>query len=393
MKNKKNKKLAPLLSLKDLENFVTPIDPEILKELDQEYDESRDFWEREKKDYKIEIDWNLYDEAQIQILLAILFHSVGYSVENWHKSDRAREEGADLIFRNSKESIALAVKIKPKQEDRPQVLGLLKRPEKRKIYVFAQLPSKTFYNFMKEYEGKIEFWDSDRLNSVFAKLNLGFTADLILDNQKIAQTINELRSELFSLKNKCLKAKKEQAEPLGFQSFMFLWRLKDEAVSFHKTNQNIISLLEKPINLKNKKLNEHFLTIFMKYLDELNSVLCSFKQHFTIFYEHNTNLVDNSIISEIGRSQWNHLLHYRTDNSTTSLEKELEVSIEFDNARKKFNRKYPDKEEEKYRQETAKNNDVWAVMENRVRNLMIFGAGIEEIIDDIYKEYVETFCV
>lgn len=174
MKNRRKPrsvKNVPVLSLKDIANafeVVTPQDANLSGEDD--FEELLDFEEsikRDNKEYKIEIDWDKFDEPQIQTLIAILFQSIGYSSDNWHQSDRAREEGADLVLKKSKESIALAVKIKPKNNDRQQLSDLSKRAEQKKIYVYIQTPSGKFRESMREYEGKVDFWGKKGINDFF----------------------------------------------------------------------------------------------------------------------------------------------------------------------------------------------------------------------------------
>ena len=383
-----------MLSLNDVKNAVEDINLQILKAEDMEtseYDDSKDFLEREHREYRIEIDWDQFNELQIQTLIAILFHSIGYAVDNLHESDRAREDGADLIAKTTAESIAIAVKIKPDNKDRLQLSDLSKRKEKKKVYVYIKTPTGKFRESMNEYKEIVDFWNEKKLNDFFVNKNLGFTSNIIFDSHEISSTIREAQRILFGIRNKCLKLSKKGTEKLDWQSLMFLWRLKDDAVSLHKSNKNVIALLEKPINIKNRQLNEHFVKIFLEYLDILNSALKSFMHHFKLFYEKNKNLVHNSIIAEIDRSQWQHLLQYQTDNSLASLQKELKEVIKDDKLLKELRNRFPDKEEEKYLRESAKNNDVWLVMESRVRNLMIFGAGIEEIVDDIFKEYAQEY--
>ncbi len=395
MKKVQRIKNVPVLSLEDISNAFQPIDPNVIgtEEMGVEYDDFRDYFEREHKEYRIEIDWNQFDEPQIQTLIAILFHSLGYAVDNLHESDRARADGADLIVKTKAESIAIAVKIKPDNKDRLQLSDLSRRKEKKKVYVYIKTPTGKFRESMNDYEETVEFWNENKLNEFFVNRNLGFTSNIVFDSHEISSTIREARRILFGLRNKCLKLRKKETEKLDWQSLMFLWRLKDIAVSLHKPNENVIALLEKPVKIKNRRLNEHFVKIFLEYLDILNSTLKSFVHYFRQFYEKNTNLVHNSIIAEIGRSQWLHLLQYQTDNSLLSLQKELKEAIKNDKLLKELRNKFPDKEEEKYLRERAKNNDVWLVMESRVRNLMIFGCGIEEIIDDIFKEYAQEYLV
>ena len=162
-------------------------------------------------------------------------------------------------------------------------------------------------------------------------------------------------------------------------------------MSLHKTNENVITLLEKPINIKRKELNEHFVRLFLEYLDILNSRLKSFLHYFEIFYDRNEDLVNNSIIENDGRSHWLYLQQYRPDNSLPVLREELQGSIKNAEILKTLKKKTHDKELENSWEESARNNEVWAVMESRVRNLMIFGAGIEAIVDDIVNEYSQNY--
>ena len=206
-------------------------------------------------------------------------------------------------------------------------------------------------------------------------------------SQKFSETIRESQSTLFKLNKKCENLEKKTPKGLDSQSLKWLFRLKDSGVSLNKTNENVITLLEKPINIKKKGLNEHFLRLFIEYLDILNLRLVSFLHYFELFYNRNEDLVNNSIIENDGRSHWLALLQYRPDNSLPRLKEELREAIKYDKVLKTFKKRDTYKELEIKRKEQSKNNDVWAVMESRVRNLMIFGAGIEAIVDDIVDEY------
>ena len=384
-----------VLSLKDIENAFEVVNPQDANLLGgEDFEEFQDFsesLEKLRKEYKIEINWDNFDEPQIQALIAILFHSIGYYPENLHKADRAREEGADLVLRKQNQSIALAVKIKPKNIDRQQLSDLSKRGEDKKIYVYIRTPSGKFRESMGEYEGIVDFWNRQKLNNFFVTNNLGFTVSLIFDDNDLSQTIRQAQKTLFELLQKCRKLKKRAPAPLDSQSFKLLFRLKDDGVSLYKTNENVITLLEKPINFKKRELNEHFFKLFLAYLDILNRRLKSFLNYFDIFYARNEDLVNNSIIENDGRSHWLHLLQYRPDNSLPALKNELQEAIKNDEMLKKLKKISPDKELENSWKESAKNNDVWAVMESRVRNLMIFGAGIEAIVDDIVDEYARHY--
>lgn len=396
MKSRKKPHLVknvPTLFLKDFGDalgVVTPLDANLLgREGLEEFQDLHEYLERAHKEYKIEINWDNFDEPQIQMLIAILFHSIRYSPENLHKADRAREEGADLVLRKPKHSIALAVKIKPKSKDRQQLSDLSKRGEDKKIYVYIHTPSGKFRECMRDYEEIVDFWNREKLNNFFVTKNLGFTVSLIFVDSDLSQTIRQAQKTLFGLGEKCRRLQKRAPAPLDSQSFKLIFRLKDDAVSLHKTNQNVMTLLEKPVNFKKRELNEHFCKLFLEYLDILNTRLKSFLKYFDIFYARNEDLVNNSIIENYGRSHWLHLLQYRPDNSLPALENELQKAIKIDETFKKL--KKLDKELKKAWKESAKNNEVWAVMESRVRNLMIFGAAIEDIVDDIVDEYARHY--
>ena len=193
MKSRKKPHLVknvPTFSSKDIGDalgVLTPVDTSLLA--GEDFEEFQDFYESLKrlhKEYKIEINWDNFDEPQIQELIAILFHSIGYYPENLHKADRAREEGADLVLKTRNHSIALAVKIKPKNVDRQQLSDLSKRGEDKRIYVYIRTPSGKFRDSMGEYEGIVDFWNRDKLNNFFVTNNLGFTVSLIFDDNDLS---------------------------------------------------------------------------------------------------------------------------------------------------------------------------------------------------------------
>lgn len=395
MNRQKETHITKNVPVKDIENVIGKLALEEAGLLGVEDLEGfRDFHEyldRLHKDYRIEINWDNFNEPQIQELIAILFQSIGYYPENLHEADPAREEGADLVLKKRNHSIALAVKIKPKNMDRQQLSDLSKRGEDKKIYVYIRTPSGKFRDSMHEYKGIVDFWDRDKLNSFFVTNNLGFTVSLIFDDNDLSQTIREAQTTLFGLLQKCRRLEKRTPPPLDSQSFKLLFRLKDDGVSLYKTNENVITLLEKPINFKGRELNEHFSRLFLEYLDILNGRLKSFLYYFNRFYDRNEDLVNNSIIENDGRSHWLHLIQYRPDNSLPALKNELRESIKNNETLKRLKKTFLDKELENSWRQRAKNNDVWAVMESRVRNLMIFGAGIEAIVDDIVDEYARDY--
>ena len=362
--------------------------------LDEAYfQEHFDFEEsirREGKDYKIEIDWEQFNELQVQLLLSILFEAIGYHCDNLHKADRAREDGADLVFKKGKKEIAIAVKVKPKTSDRQQLWDLSKRNEQRKIYVYTKTPSAKFRSYMDECKGSVEFWNKDKLNNFFIDKNLGFTSHLLFDSHELNHTILKAQNMLFGIHEICKKLKKQPFNALDAQSLKWLFRIKDDSVSLHKTNENVLALFRKPINIKRRDLDAHFIQLALEYMGILDSRLKSFLHFFNKFYERNEILVYNSIIENDGRSHWSHIFSYLSDNTSPALKEELDdlrKDIIIHKKVTKLSRLLNDNKEELYWKEQAKNNDVWNVLEQRIRKLMIFGEGIENIVDDIISEY------
>ena len=395
MKSGNRRHIAKNAPVEDTESALGQLTPEDANLLDaDELAESWDFDEHRSslgREYKIEVNWDGYDEPQVQLLLAILFQSVGYRPDNLHEADRAREEGADLVLSKPKHTIALAVKKKPKSSDRQQLSDLSKRGEDERIYVYTQTPSVKFLNSMGDYKGIVDFWDRGRLNEFFATTNLGLTVSLIFDDSDFSRTVRRAQTTLLALLLKCRRLEKRAAAPLDSRSFRLLFRLKDEGVSLHKTNQNVVILLERPINLKSRELDEHFCRVFLQYLDILNGRLTSFLGAFDRFYVMNEDLVHNSIIENDGRSHWLHLTHYGPDNTLPALKKELREAIDASEALKKLKKTPSARAVDDSWKEIAKNNDVWAEMESRVRRLMVFGAAIEAIVDDIVDEYAREY--
>ena len=339
----------------------------------------------------IQIPWEKFREEKIQHLIAMLFLTMGYQIENLHQSDRANEKGADIIVKKSKDKIAIAVKIKPRHKDRSQLMELADRKEKRKIYVYTQTPTKNFKDFMKKYE-KIEFWDVKKLNEFFIRKNLYFSSFIIFDNHPINEKLIQIKEFLFLLWDLSKNQKKKRVKQMDKDSLFLLWRLKDAAVVLNQTNNLIARLFDTPFYFKNKKIDEHFIKIFLSYLDILEIKLSSFLDYFIQFFERNKKLVLNSIIEHSTRSHWFWIASYKPLNDISTLKRELKEVIESEKALSKLNKmknklsRKEKKEIEDYEKEIKRNNNVWKVMQSKLKSLHMFGEGVEYIIDDIFRE-------
>ena len=348
--------------------------------------------------FRIEIPWTKFNEEEIQTIIAILFHSLGYSIHHLHKADRANEGGADLVVKKGKETIAIAVKIKPRHQDRYQLLELSRRAEKKKIYIYIQTPTKKFLESM-ELDGKnVEFWDITKLNNFFIEKNMYLTVNLIFENHRIHDKL-ELIKYLFSqLWFKSEKIKKKKFKKMTKKSFFLLWRLKDSSVTIHQTNNLLISsITDTPLNFHNRELNEQFVRTFLKYLDYLELKIASFEKYFIEFYKMNQELVDNSIIENLARSQWFMIASYKPRKNLNTLQEELKKAIKNEKIFKELTNNpienLQDSDMEEYYKKLENSNDVWMSIKGQISDLLLIGQGIEEIIDDIVNEYFNDYAM
>lgn len=343
----------------------------------------------------LEIPWKRFKEEEIQALITMLFHSLDYHIRELHKSDRANECGADIVAKKGDESIAIAVKIKPSHKDRYQLIELSRRQEKEKIYVYIETPTKKFSDSMQKDGKEVEFWDIKKFNEFFASKNLFFAANIIFDNHPINDKLSVIKFLLYNLWKESSKAKKNKIKPLDKKSFFMLWRLKDMAVTLHQTNSLIERLFETPINNKNQELNLHFLNMFLDYLNILESKISEFLTFFAQFHLKNKELVNNSIVEQSGRSHWLQISHHQPLNNLHILKKELREAIRdkklYNELAGKIGKVPENKELKKYQEEMIKGNDIWQAIHKKLKDLSIFGSGVEEIIDDIVKEYFQDY--
>lgn len=344
-----------------------------------------------EEEAKIQIPWQKFSEEEIQHLIAMLFHTLNYHIEHLHKSDRANEDGADIVIKNKKENIAIAVKIKPNNKDRPQLIDLSKRKDKRKIYVYIQTPTKKFLEFIKNYKN-IEFWDVKTLNTFFIEKNLHFSSFIIFDNHPINERLVEIKEFFFLLWDLSHELKKEKIDNLDKESLFLLWRLKDASVVLNQTNYLIERIFDEPFNFKNKKFSEHFVRIFLYYLDILETKIISFLKYFIKFFEKNLKIVLNSIIEHSTSSHWFWIAGYKPLNDIAFLKRELKEAIKDSDSIKKLDKlknklsKKEKKEIKDYEKEISRGNNVWNAMRGKLKSLHYLGEGIEYIIDDIFRE-------
>jgi len=342
---------------------------------------------------KMNINWRLYTEEQIHLLLCLFYQSRDYHVRNLHESDRSHEKGADIIVTKNDEEIAIAVKLKPTKKDRDQVIDLNNRSEKKKVYLYIDTPTDSFNDFINEYKEKIEFWDNKKLNDIFRENHPYFMANIIFDNSEVHLELEKIKFLLFYLRESCRNLKNQEIKILNKQSFSKLWRLKDVAVTLHKTNEFISSFIRTPLNFKDEKFNEHFLEMFMNYLEKQYQNFNLFFRHFMEFYEDNKELVNNGIIKGITTSHWYWIGAFKIISDLDSLKDSFKKGIENQELIEKIRKEFPDKERDKRLEKEweieSRGNDVWKAMEYQINKLELFGRALEIIIDDIIGEYLD----
>lgn len=337
----------------------------------------------------IEIPWKKFNEEEIQTIISILYHSLDYNIKELHKSDRANEDGADLVVSNENEEIAIAVKIKPNNKDRPQLMELSERNEKKKLYIYIETPTKKFLQDTKHYNN-VEFWNVNKLNEFFINNNLYFSANLIFQNTETYINIENIKFLFFKLRYESQNKKKEDFKEFNKKSFSLIWRLKDISVTLHKTNVLMKDMFDEPMKFKDENYDLYFLNIFLKYLESLNSIVSSFYEIFNIFYKNNMHLVDNSIIEKSDRSHWLYLAAFTPLNQGKNLNIVLKDGI---NEKKVLdellskNRDLSNDKFDNYCQDISKSNDVWQAIKNQTQELASVGWAIEASIDDIIEEY------
>lgn len=339
----------------------------------------------------VQLPWKKFDEEEIQHLIAMLFFSLDYHIQHLHKSDRANENGADIVVKKDQEDIAIAVKIKPDQKDRYQLIELSRRSEKRKIYVHIETPTKKFLDSMKEDGKDVEFWDVKKLNNFFFDKNPYFASFIIFDNHSINEDLVKLKEFLFLLWDWAHEAK-DTKKPMDKESTLLLWRLKDSAVTLNQTSYIIERLFEEPFNIKNKEYDNHFTIMFMDYLDRLSRKLSSFLSHFMTFFTKNQQLVLDSIRHHQTSSHWLWVGGYKPLIDINSIKKDLKEATENRKLMQDIDEKMKEEDRleiEKYEKEAEKGNDVWKGIHNKLKSLHYLGEGIEYVVDDILLEHFD----
>ncbi|MBR9701840.1 restriction endonuclease [Candidatus Pacearchaeota archaeon] len=343
---------------------------------------------------KINISFRDLSEEQIQVIIGTIYHEQGFKIDYLHISDRSNEDGADLIVSKGETKIAISVKKKPATPDRPQLLDLDRRSENKKIYVYTSTPTKKFLDYMKEFP-EVEFWDRDHLNGFIRMNNPYFFANLVFREHETIARLDLIKTLFFKIWSNNRNKEKQKIKEMSKSSINQLWRLKDFSVILHKIPNHTRFLFEEPLKIKDESLDDHFLNLFLGFMDSLEKDCGSFVAWFLEFYGQNEELVNNSIIEMGDRSHWYHLNAFKTNIEIEEFIKDLKEDFEdplkqLDKLKKQA-KDGRDKEYFKYIEEMAKSNNVWKAIGNQIKQLYTIGYFLEEAIDDILCEYLRDY--
>lgn len=151
--------------------------------------------------------------------------STEFKVLNFHKLDRAHENGVDLQCLSHDRTINIQAKIKPGIGDIPQLQKLSLSHANRRIYAYVGGCSVPFRKKMGEYPG-VEFWNERELHSFLIKNQSKSYLRLLFLGTSLVQCLMEVLKIILQAHN--LKSKGLEKEHLSDW-----WRLKDRAVMVH----------------------------------------------------------------------------------------------------------------------------------------------------------------
>lgn len=110
----------------------------------------------------------LLAEEEAQNLLQAAFEAEGWHITNVHRADPKHEMGADLDCERNGSRRLVAVKIKPRKEDIPQLETLATRASEGELfYAYFDDPTVHFRDKMKELDGTVVFLGPSALHHLF----------------------------------------------------------------------------------------------------------------------------------------------------------------------------------------------------------------------------------
>jgi len=259
------------------------------------------------------IPWEMFSEEEIHFIIQRACESNGWEVYNTHSIQRTAEHGADLIVtKDDGIRVAIAVKIKPRSQDRAQLLDLARRPEKEKIYIYIKDPTPDFVNEMKTYANQINFFDKNKLNKWIFDLNPHIFSSLVIDSHKFSLKLLEIQKSLIKFFYESTKGNvKPVRTQLGEELLRILWRLKDETASLNKTFRSFQLMFEVSKEKEPEPQKDViFLNGFINVLDNFYTSALFINRFINKFWEENKNFVSYVIQKTEDRSNWKGILFF-----------------------------------------------------------------------------------
>lgn len=261
-----------------------------------------------------QIPWENFSEEEIHFIIQRACERNGWKVYNLHKIQRNVEHGADLIVtKDDGKKIAIAVKIKPRSQDRIQLNDLFERDEEEKIYIYIKDPTPDFKNAMSKYNSRIRFLSKKEFSNWMFKLDPYLYSSLIIDLHEFSLKLAELQKFLIKLFYESTEGIIKPAKTkLNEESLRILWRLKDEVVFLNKSLRSFQIMFE---NIEDKpsepEKDSVFLEGFIKVLNSFLDSIIFIHEKLKKMYEKNKNFVAYVIKKTEDRSNWKGILSFK----------------------------------------------------------------------------------
>jgi len=249
-----------------------------------------------------QVPWENFSEEEIHLLLSEFLEDEGHKVYNLHKIQRSEERGSDLIVEKNSSKIAIAVKLRPENKDRAQLLDLSRRGEQEKWYIYIKDPTPRFREDMT-FEN-IKFLPKKELNEYLFNLNPYRYISLLLDNQALSYLLMKIRRRLIEFN---IEAEGNKGSPacVDKDSLNILWRLKDDTVAFNKIFGFIQTMFEH-IEDKEPKIEDDIITLegFLRGMQSMIEYCQNIFEFLNEFYDKNKNFTHHVIQETKIRSHW-----------------------------------------------------------------------------------------
>lgn len=277
------------------------------------------------KQYLEEI-WSRFQEPFLIDLIEKVYQNLGYSVTNFHRSDRIHEDGVDLLADKGNEKIAFQIKMKPGTKDIDQLKRFSKTSSKIKaIYVHIYDPTKPFKDFADAHQLNVEFWDSIRLHSFLVENEcVDYLCLYFACHPLIKSILRVYESILLRRKTAFVKGQYTKDE------LVRLWAVKDNSVKLWVPLQFTYRKWNPTLMAKTQKEKDEFQDILTSVFKDMNMVyhLCGEKlvASFEDIAEKHPNIIGLywDIISQ--RTNW---INFTTcvDHKTNTMKEALFFSL------------------------------------------------------------------